>query len=279
VVYQVCPRTLADGPGDLRGVISRIPYLASLGIDAVWLGSVDPLALTDFEEMTSGLHAHGIKVIVDDAPGHTFNRHPWFTEALAAATAANRYVFRDGLGQAFTFDLLDATWGAEEFRRVIADNMADAQEYGASTTWVLSSHDAAPRRARAAALLMLALPGSVYLCQGEEFGLHEPADILAGLQAQEHDPDSTLSLYRQALGLRRKLQAADYLEWMPGTSGQVLHFGRPGGWRSVTNFGSRAVPLPPGNVVVASGPLVVVGAALETGLLPADTTAWILDGG
>ncbi len=48
---------------------------------------------------------------------------------------------------------------------------------------------------------------------------------------------------------------------MPGTSGQVLHFGRPGGWRSVTNFGPRAFPLPPGKVIVASAPL-------ETGLLP-----------
>jgi alpha-glucosidase len=51
----------------------------------------------------------------------------------------------------------------------------------------------------------------------------------------------------------------------------VLHFARPGGWRSVTNFGPRAVPLPPGKVVVAS-------AALEEGLLPADTTAWIVPG-
>ena len=56
---------------------------------------------------------------------------------------------------------------------------------------------------------------------------------------------------------------------MPGTNGHVLHFGRPGGWRSVTNFGPRAVPLPPGTVIVASAPL-------EADLLPADTTAWII---
>ena len=89
------------------------------------------------------------------------------------------------------------------------------------------------------------------------------------MQRQDRDPASTLSLYRQALGWRRKLRAADQLEWMPGTSGQVLHFGRPGGWRSVTNFGPRAVPLPRGTVIVASAPL-------EAGLLPADTTAWII---
>ena len=89
------------------------------------------------------------------------------------------------------------------------------------------------------------------------------------MQAQEHDSTSTLVLYRQALSWRRKLRAADTLEWTPGTTGQVLDFGRPGGWRSVTNFGPRPVPVPRGTVVVASGPL-------PDGQLPADTTAWII---
>jgi glycosidase len=295
VVYQICPRGFAgagsgadggsgadvrDGAGDLRGIIPRIPYLAALGIDAIWLSPFDlspfdPSALADFDEITSGLQAHGIKVIVDVATNYLASWHPWFTEALAALPGSpdtNRPVFRDGLGQAFTFDLLEAHWDAGEFLRVITDNLADAQQYGASTSWVLSSHGSAPRRVRAAALLMLALPGSAYLSEGEELGLQELTDIPAGLKAQEHDPASTLNLYRQALGWRRKLQAAESLEWMPGTNGQVLHFGRPGGWRSVTNFGPRAVPLPAGTVVVASGPL-------QAGLLPADTTAWIIPGG
>ena len=279
MVYQICPRGYADsgadeanGRGDLRAVIARIPYLAALGIDAIRLNPLDPSALADFDEMTSELHAHGIKVIVDAAPDDISNSHPWFTEALAAppgSPAANRSVFRDGLGQVFTFDLLEAYWDAGEFLRVITDNLADAQQYGASASWVLSGHGATPRRARAAALLMLALPGSAYLSQGEELGLSELADILVAFQAQEHDLTSNLNLYRQALGWRRKLQAAENLEWMPGTNGQVLHFGRPGGWRSVTNFGPRAVPLPPGIVTVSSAPL-------EAGLLPADTTAWIV---
>ena len=253
-------------------MLPRSPYLAALGIDAIWLSPFDPSALADFDEMTSELHAHRIKVIVDAAPNDISNSHPWFTEALAAppgSSAANRSVFRDGLGQVFTFDLLEAYWDAGEFLRVITDNLADAQQYGASASWVLSSHGATPRRARAAALLMLALPGSAYLSQGEELGLSELADVLAVFQAQEHDLTSTLNMYRQALGWRRKLQAAENLEWMPGTNGHVLHFGRPGGWRSVTNFGPRAVPLPPGIVTVSSAPL-------EAGLLPADTTAWIV---
>jgi len=282
VVYQIWPGgsgadhvNYANGAGDLRGVIARIPYLAALGIDAIRLNPLDPSALADFDEMTSELHAHGIKVIVDAAPDDISNSHPWFTEALAAppgSPGANRSVFRDGLGQVFTFDLLEAYWDAGEFLRVITDNLADAQQYGASASWVLSGHGATPRRARAAALLMLALPGSAYLSPGEELGGQELTDIPAERGAQEHDPASTLNLYRQALGWRRKLQAADHLEWMPGTNGQVLHFGRPGGWRSVTNFGPHAVPLPPGTVVVASAPL-------EAGLLPVDTTAWIIRGG
>ncbi len=285
MVYQICPggpagsgaddandANDANGRGDLRGVTAWTPYLAALGIDAIWLSPFDPSVLADFDEMTSELHAHRIKVIVDAAPNDISNSHPWFTEALAAppgSPAANRSVFRDGLGQVFTFDLLEAYWDAGEFLRVITDNLADAQQYGASASWVLSSHGATPRRARAAALLMLALPGSAYLSQGEELGLSELADVLAVFQAQEHDLTSTLNMYRQALGWRRKLQAAENLEWMPGTNGHVLHFGRPGGWRSVTNFGPRAVPLPPGIVTVSSAPL-------EAGLLPADTTAWIV---
>ena len=237
VVYQICPHRY----GDLRGVTSRIPYLASLSIDAVCLSPFQ--ARVGFHELTSRLHPYGIEVIVDIAPDYA------------------------------AFDLLEASWDAREFLWVITDSLVDAQRHGAFTTWVLCGHDADLRRTRASTLLMLALPGSACLSQGEELGLHEVAeasDIPAGLiEAQEHDPASTLSLYRQALAWRSKLQAADHLEWMPGTGGQVLHFGRPGGWRSVTNFGPGAVPLPPGTVVVASAPL-------KAGLLPADTTAWIV---
>ena len=239
VVYQICPHRY----GDLPGIASRIGYLASLGVDAVCLSPFQ--ALASFGELTSRLRPHGIKVIIDVEPDYA------------------------------RFELLEADWNAGEFLRVITDSLVDAHQHGASATWVLSSHDGNPRRARAARLMMLALPGSAYVYQGEELGLHEvaeAADIPAGLiEAQERDPASALSLYRQALGWRRKLQSAESLEWMPGTSGQVLHFGRPGGWRSVTNFGARPVPLPQGTVVMSS-------AALEADLLPADTTAWIISG-
>ena len=125
VVYQVYPRSFADsngdGLGDIRGILSRVPYLATLGIDAVWLSPFYPSALADggydvddyrdvdpqlgtladFDEMAARLHERGIKVIVDIVPNHTSSRHAWFLAALAApkgSPARNRYIFRDGLG-------------------------------------------------------------------------------------------------------------------------------------------------------------------------------------
>jgi alpha-glucosidase len=100
-----------------------------------------------------------------------------------------RYVGPDELHQAFNFDFLDATWSAESFQKVIETALAEASTVGAPTTWVLSNHDKRRhvtrygdgslglRRARAAALLMLALPGSAYIYQGEELGLPEVLDL------------------------------------------------------------------------------------------------------
>ncbi|MCW3840168.1 glycoside hydrolase family 13 protein [Micromonospora yasonensis] len=100
-----------------------------------------------------------------------------------------RYIGPDELHQAFSFDFLDATWSADSFRKVIDTALAESTIVGAPTTWVLSNHDrqrhvtrygdgeAGLRRARAAALLMLALPGCAYLYQGEELGLPEVLDL------------------------------------------------------------------------------------------------------
>ena len=101
-----------------------------------------------------------------------------------------RYVRGDELHQCFNFAWLEAPWDAAAFRGVIDDTLA---ALGAAPTWVLSNHDVvrhvtryaegAPEpgvgaaRARAAVLAMLALPGSVYLYQGEELGLPEVKDL------------------------------------------------------------------------------------------------------
>lgn len=124
-VYQIYPRSFADsngdGIGDLAGITSRIPYLASLGVDAVWLSPFYPSALADggydvdnyrdvdpklgtladFDVMIGALHDSGIKLVVDIVPNHSSNQHRWFKEALAAPKGSperDRYIFRDGIG-------------------------------------------------------------------------------------------------------------------------------------------------------------------------------------
>ena len=125
VVYQVYPRSFADangdGTGDVEGIRSRIPYLAKLGIDAIWMNpwypsplldggydvadyrSIAPMfgSLDDAQALIEDAHRAGIKVIVDLVPNHTSWDHVWFVEALAAAPrspARDRYIFREGKG-------------------------------------------------------------------------------------------------------------------------------------------------------------------------------------
>jgi alpha-glucosidase len=88
------------------------------------------------------------------------------------------------------------------------------------------------------------------------------------VDVEEASPWSTLHLYRRALDLRRQLQTAELLEWLP-TSPSVVAFRRPNGWLSVTNFGSEPAVLPDGHLLLASGPLG------GDNLLPPDTTAWL----
>ncbi|MFD0384146.1 glycoside hydrolase family 13 protein [Streptomyces stramineus] len=115
--------------------------------------------------------------------------------AEAWAPTAERlalYVRPDELHQAFNFQFLTCAWDAPAMRRVIDDSLAATLSVGAPTTWVLSNHDVVRHttryageggdgpglaRARAAALLMLALPGSAYVYQGEELGLPEVVDL------------------------------------------------------------------------------------------------------
>jgi alpha-glucosidase len=125
VIYQIYPRSFADangdGIGDLPGITDRLPALANLGVDAVWLSpfftspqhdagydvsdycDVDPLfgTLADFDRMLETAHGLGLKVIIDMVPNHTSADHVWFQEALAAPEGSperDRYMFRDGKG-------------------------------------------------------------------------------------------------------------------------------------------------------------------------------------
>ena len=108
---------------------------------------------------------------------------------LGSARRLARYLRPDELHTAFNFDLLLAPWDAEAFRAAIDDSIEHLAAVGATPTWVLSNHDMVrhltrygggeigTRRARAAALLLLALPGAAYLYQGEELGLPEVTDL------------------------------------------------------------------------------------------------------
>ncbi|MCJ0868009.1 glycoside hydrolase family 13 protein [Streptomyces sp. AP-93] len=95
------------------------------------------------------------------------------------------YVRPDELHQAFNFRFLECPWDTLALRTVIDESLAATASVGAPTTWVLSNHDVVRHRtrygslarARAAALLMLALPGSAYVYQGEELGLPEVTDL------------------------------------------------------------------------------------------------------
>ena len=77
------------------------------------------------------------------------------------------------------------------------------------------------------------------------------------VEAQTGDPDSTLTLYRTALRLRRSLQPGDDdLAWGSDHDDGLLHFRRSNGWNCLVNFGSHPVPPPPGEILLASQPLV-----------------------
>jgi alpha-glucosidase len=128
--------------------------------------------------------------VLDSYPGHRMAvGEVWVRDPGELAA----YIRPDELHLAFNFRLLRAEWAAAEMRAVISQTLAACAAVGAPTTWVLSSHDAVRhlsrygggdlgrRRARAAALLLLGLPGPVYLYQGEELALPEvdlPDDAL-----------------------------------------------------------------------------------------------------
>ncbi|WP_253904249.1 glycoside hydrolase family 13 protein [Arthrobacter sp. Br18] len=273
------------------------------------------------------------------------------------------WVRPDEMHQAFNFAYLHHPWNAHALRDVISSSLTAFDAVDAPTTWVLSNHDVvrhtsrfgltggAPRggdgigrsdaqpdtatglaRARAASLAMFALPGGIYLYQGEELGLpdhtampedarRDPTFVRTGGErlgrdgcrvplpwladaplygfgatgddtnavpqpwlpqpegwagyardVQSGDPDSTLSLYRTALQLRRDLQlGAGSLSWsrefettdtVAFLNGEVL---------VVLNMGEFATPLPTGNVIVASTP-----GAVEDQTLQPDACVWLM---
>ncbi|WP_223693981.1 glycoside hydrolase family 13 protein [Leifsonia poae] len=262
-----------------------------------------------------------------------------------------RWVRPDEMQQTFNFGYLETPWDAAALRHVIDQSISAFAGVGAPSTWVLSNHDVVRHatrlalegenpqghglgptstglpdpafglnRARAATALMLALPGSAYLYQGEELGLPEVVDLPDSARqdptwfrthgerygrdgcrvpipwesdapsygfgpgsaswlpqpatwasfardVQEGLAGSTLSLYEEALSLRRANDLAfGTVEWLPSDE-NVIAF-RSGNISVVSNLGVSPIPLPAGEVVLASAP--VVGRTI-----PRDVTVWL----
>ena len=121
VIYQIYPRSYqdsnGDGIGDLKGIAVRLPHVASLGVDAIWISpfftspmrdfgydvsnyeDVDPIfgSLADFDAMVSEAHRLGIKVMIDLVLSHSSDRHPWFVESRSSKNnpKADWYVWAD----------------------------------------------------------------------------------------------------------------------------------------------------------------------------------------
>lgn len=124
VIYQIYPRSFCDGNGDgigdIRGIISKLDYIKSLGVDAVWLSPVykspnddngydisdyrdimDEFGtLDDWKEMVKGMHERGIKLIMDLVVNHTSDEHKWFIESRKNNSEyRDYYIWQKGRGK------------------------------------------------------------------------------------------------------------------------------------------------------------------------------------
>lgn len=124
VIYQIYPRSFCDGNGDgigdIKGIISKLDYIKSLGVDAVWLSPVykspnddngydisdyrdimDEFGtLDEWKEMLDGMHARGIKLIMDLVVNHTSDEHAWFVESKNNNSEyRDYYIWRKGRGK------------------------------------------------------------------------------------------------------------------------------------------------------------------------------------
>jgi alpha-glucosidase len=318
---------------DVAHGLAKDPDLADVS------GAVDELRRT-------GTHPHwdrdevhdvyrGWRQIIDAyGDDRVFVAEAWVPNPLRFA----QYLRPDELHTAFNFDFYNAGWDATALRKVIEQTLIELASVGATPTWVLENHDVQRtptrfgggelglRRAKAATLLMLALPGGAYLYQGEELGLEEvtippelrvdPVFRLTGgarigrdgcrvplpwsgteppygfgpsgtpwlpqpstwasvtVAAEDSDPSSTLSFYREALRIRRTTVAgADAaIEWLDAEDG-VLAFRRGRDVVVVANAGESPADLPE---LVAGDTPVISTAPSEPGTIAGNATAWFV---
>lgn len=273
----------------------------------------------------------GIRAIVDDYPGAVTVGEVWVTDNARWA----EYLRPDELHLGFNFRLTKIDFDAAEIHDAIQNSLAATAIENATPTWTLSNHDVGRevtrygggaiglRRARAMAMVMLALPGAVFLYNGEELGLPDvelpdevlqdptwersghtergrdrcrvpipwsgdappfgfstspdtwlpmPADWSAlTVERQNADPDSTLWFFRRALELRRRRSEFDgsEIDWLDSPRDALIFRRRGEGLVCALNAGRRPMALPPGELLLASAPLV-------DGHLPPDAAAWLV---
>lgn len=274
-----------------------------------------------------------IRRVVNDYPGAVTVGEVWVTDNARWA----EYLRPDELHLGFNFRLTKIDFDATEVRDAIENSLAATALADATPTWTLSNHDVGRevtrygggeiglRRARAMALVMLALPGAVFIYNGEELGLPDvldlPDEVLQDptwersghsergrdkcrvpmpwsgdeppfgfssspdtwlpmppewasltVEKQSDDPDSTLTFFRAALELRRSRGefAGTQIEWVSAPSDALIFRRRGGGLVCVLNAGSRPIPLPPGELLLAS-------ATLVDGALAPDAAAWLTE--
>jgi alpha-glucosidase len=290
----------------------------------------------------------GWRAILDSYPSEGF---PGARTAVGEVWADSTdtlapYLAPGELPQVFNFELVLAPWSASALRSAV--DATHAFTDGSHAPWVIGNHDVVrpvtrwgSAAARTAALLLLALPGSAYIYQGEELGLPEVTDIpdaarqdptfrrtggkVAGrdgcrvplpwdrggssfgfsrtdpgsapaspwlpqpadwgersVAAQAGDPDSFLTLYRNALRIRRQhpalgtgLDRSDSMRWLEAP-GNALFFARDPGFLFLANLGAEPLRLPEfREVLLASGPLIRGATGLADGSLPPDTAVWL----
>ncbi len=277
-----------------------------------------------------GVHAihRGIRTVLDDYPEAATVGEVWVFDNEDFA----KYLRPDELHLGFNFRLVRADFTAPAVREAIENSLATAVLADSPPTWTLSNHDVEREvsrygggaqglsRARAMALVMLALPGAVFVYNGEELGLPNvelPDNVLQDpvwersghtergrdgcrvplpwsgdaapygfssttqtwlpmpdgwgpltVAAQSADPESTLSLFRRAIELRRgRTVLGRSVRWLPTAPG-LLAFQCEDGLVCLLNAGSTTVDVPAGRVVLASGPL-------PDGRMSPDTALWL----
>ncbi|MET0475282.1 MAG: alpha-amylase family glycosyl hydrolase [Mycobacterium sp.] len=270
----------------------------------------------------------GIRSVLDEYPDAVTIGEIWVFDNADFA----KYLRPDELHLGFNFRLVRADFDAAEVREAIENSLAAAELAGSPATWTLSNHDVEREvsrygggesglaKARAMALVMLALPGAVFVYNGEELGLPNvdlPDEVLQDpvwersgyaergrdgcrvplpwsgdvppfgfseskdvwlpmpaewaaltVAAQERDPNSTLAFYRRAIELRHQRQSVggpvEFLDSPP----DVAIFRCDDGVTCILNAGPSPVPLPAGDLLIAS-------AAVVDGHLPSGAAAWV----